>query len=229
MDEILDVAPQGNPMFGGQPEPAHEVQPTEDNTPGTSATQPTPWDSEENPYRQRFTGLQGNFQQVIQENRQLKTQMLQQQEAMLVNQAQAAGKSPEEIAGIRQLFQGRAAQVQAMDELSTQTQQLQSQRQVLEPMARQFVISTIAQKYGLQANDLADAPNPEAAEYLARKLSGKPASHQRLSRPAGTVSNVESSGGFRASGGLKVDDLPISEKLKLGVQREIQRGNRTRR
>jgi hypothetical protein len=216
-----DVAQDGMLDDGGQSGVQSEA-------PANEGTSPA-WDSEANPYRQKYTGLQGTFKQVAQENQTLKMQMLATQAQMAINAAKAAGKSQEEIAGIQQIFQGRAEQVQAMDALAVQQQQLGQQRQMLEPMAKQVVLGSIATKYGLKAEDLADAPNPEAAEYLARKLSGKPASQQRLSRPAATVSQVESSGSFRATGGMKIDDLPISEKLKLGVQREIQKASRTRR
>ncbi len=190
----------------GDRRPAATVQPLagEGQTPAGTATASPPalvpdrgidWDSDQNPYKQRFTGLQGNFKQVQTQNQTLMAQMAQLAEQQAIIQAQAEGRTPEEIAQLRQGMQREAQLAQAIEQIAQEKARNELLAQQLAPVAKQQVATALAQQYGVTAADLMEARSPEAMEDLARVLARYQRSQQLQARREQGTDRAESGGG----------------------------------
>jgi hypothetical protein len=195
---------------GGQ-QAVVEPQPTTEQ--GTVAD---PWESEQNPYRAKYTGIQGTFGQVKTERDQLKAinEELQSQvqamgEFLASLQQEPAGVTSEQLnQGIGQLRQRQQAQ-KALSQLA------EAERQRNE-LVKPFVIRAIAEQHGVNPADIEDAPSPEVAEYLAKKLAVSKRTATLESRRAERTDAAESSGGGSSP---NLDRLTAREKIRLGVER----------
>lgn len=198
---------QGGPgmmMDGGQP----PVEPL----PGDPNAQPTgaaiDWNSQDNPFLQKFTGLQGNFK-VLKEQ----LQMTQSQfDALLQRQMQqemaAEGMTPDQIAIV-------SSAIKAEKSAKDKEAQLEEAMQQLGPTAQQHILNQIATKYGIDASVLQDAPGPEAAAFAAAKLATMSKKETLQARKASGTDLGESGGGGAPRDYSK---LSAREKIAEGLR-----------
>ncbi len=172
------------------------------------------WEHEGNPYRAKYTGLQGNFKQVHQQNQQLSQQTRELQQELALVRAQMEGRSPEEIAQIRQGFQQQSQVEQLLGMMAQEVEQAQQIKQVAAPVAKQMVLNAIAKQYGVDAAELADAETPQQAEFYARKMATKQRTQNLQQRKDAGVDVAEHAGG----GGTNWDKMSPSEKIAYGVR-----------
>ncbi len=179
-----------------------------------SETSSQNWDDESNPYKAKYIGIQGNFKQVHQENQTLRQQTMQMQQELALVKAQMEGRSPEEIAQIRQGFQQAGQVEQLLGMMAQEVEQAQQIKQVAAPAAKQMVLNAIAEQYGVDAAELADAETPQQAEFYARKMATKQRTQNLQQRRDAGVDVAEHAGG----GGTNWDKMSPSEKIAYGVR-----------
>lgn len=144
-----------------------------DQREGADASTETVEGEERDTYEERFKGLQGAYQRVVEQYRQQQQQWEQErgyleqrqreyEEYLLQEQLQQL--PPEQ----RMPEMARYRQIQA---LQRQERMLQEQQARTEIAAREIVKSTLAQRYGVPAADLDRFRDPESMELFAQRVA----------------------------------------------------------
>ena len=174
------------------------------------------WENESNPYKAKFTGLQGNFRQVQQQSQaqiqEYQRQVEQANELMVTLQGQTEGLTPEQL---NTTIQGHRQRQQVEGFLRN----LAAERQIVQEEAKPAALAKIAKQYGVEVADLEDAPSPEVAIFLATKLAAKGRTDNLQARKADGVDVGETGGG----GSPSWDRMSASEKIRAGVAQELRR------
>jgi len=175
------------------------------------------WDDEGNPYRQRYTGLQGNFKQVHGELQQTKAQMAQMVEEMAAMKAQADGLSDADIQQVRAGVRGQFQQQET-------AAQIAAQRAELVAFARVQGVQQIAEHFGVDTELLMPlavrTEDPREVVVLAQRLQLKARSGNLQARKEQGVDRVEGGGG---GGGARWDSMNPSELIMAGVRAEAKK------
>lgn len=197
--------------------PAGET-PAESAQPASQPTE-TDWNSDENPYRQQYTGLQGVFKQTRQEVEGLRQQLLEQIKANALLQAHSQGATPEELKTLAAGHDEKVKLAQAVQLLAERESQNMNMMQGLEPVYKRIAIENIAKQFGVSPDELMDAPTPDAAIYTAQKLSksGKTRGNFQERKESG----VDKAGS--AGSGLVIRRMTSDEYFEAGLKEELAR------
>lgn len=150
-----------------QPEgetPAETAQP-EIAQPGTEKP------SDDNTWREQYTGLQGVFKQTKAQADQLRQQLLEQIKANALLQAQIQGASKEELADLTVQHDNQVKLAQAAQLLLEREASQVTTMQALEPVIKRMALENIAKQYKVDMADLEDAQTPDAAIALAKHIT----------------------------------------------------------
>src|SRR3972149_2653982 len=132
--EGYEGAPAGDVDGGEAQGTGEETQPGTGEAEGTKPV--VDWESEENPYRQRFTGLQGNFKQVTTERQAMMQRMAQVEEELEIQRAVASGASDDEVNAIRKNWQDQGQIAEFVGNLAQENARIQHMRLALAPVAK---------------------------------------------------------------------------------------------
>ena len=217
--EGYEGAPAGDADGGEAQGTGEETQPA--GTEGTTTdTKPVvDWESEENPYRQRFTGLQGNFKQVTTERQAMMQRMAQVEEELEIQRAVASGASDDEVNAIRKNWQDQGQIAEFVGNLAQENARIEHMRLALAPVAKQEVLRRIGLQYGVDPAEIAEAESPQAAEAIAKVLQKQGKTKVLHERKEKGVDRAESGGG----GNLNLSKLSPLEKIRLGVAQASRR------
>lgn len=205
MDPLKVVAQETD---GAPEDDASVVDGAAEQAKGT-ATAPN-WESPENPFYQQYHGLKGNFQQTLTENRTLKAQLRQHEIELAKLNAVREGKTAEEAEMVGRTIEARHAQQ------DTEAAVAEQRNQIL-PFARAMVLEAIAKEHNIDPAEIADAPSPEVAEFLARRLAKLGRTEKLQDRRERGVDRAEGAGA--GSGGIDTSALSPRAKIALGLKR----------
>lgn len=191
--------------------PAESDQSTTTDPVKQNETPSTPqpnWDDEQNPYRSRFTGLQGNFKQVRQQLGEVNQQLNALRIRNLELEESARGTPPDSIEEKKQAIQLLDALMHEKSALAEEKASIDAMRKELSghPMSKKLALSKIAEQYGIQADDLDEAENVTEAVALAKYIAKHSRTDQTRERQANGTDRVESGGR-----GVLNDDQFINE------------------
>lgn len=167
MDEQLSVTPTDDEAQNGGLEEAAVTDADEpvggtDSGEDTSSQPSIDWDTEDNPYKKRFTGLQKTVQERTEENQRLRAE-LQRLQAMQVQQALEELPEDERNYALNEL--------RRQYEATLVRSELAEVRNQAEQLARERVIDILSERYGVPRDELAEFDTPRAMERYAQKMS----------------------------------------------------------
>lgn len=129
---------------------------------GNAGTDSFDWDSDENPYKSRFAGLQASVQREVEQRQQLENELAQ---LRLQSAYQQINELPEEdrTAALQQFF--------IAQQLQQRERQLTQREQQNEAIAREAFITQLSQKYGVPRAKLERYSNPDDMEAYAQDVA----------------------------------------------------------
>lgn len=166
------------------------------------------WESDDNPYKSRFKGLQGSHQQA-REREQYYENLLQQYEQAMLEQ-QTAQLPPQER-------QQRVQAYHQQRQYRAREQQLAQREQALEAHARDQTVRELARRYKVKSEYIAHLPDPHSMENQAKLISNLSRQQARQQRSYSQQDRFEGAGGG-------VREQPPSN-MDEAVQAFIRRGN----
>lgn len=152
-----------NPFTPETPDtqPSTLVTETEPATPA-SAPGVINWDTPDNPYVERFKGLQATVQREVEQRQQLEREMQQLKEQAV--RAQIANLRPEQQEQVMRRWREQ-------EQLNQKQRQLREYEESLEQAARVVITEGIARQYNVDVREIQDLNDPELMIKWAQRLS----------------------------------------------------------
>ena len=196
------------------------TNPVETNTSAETAITQN-WDSDDNPYRdkatrleQQFSGLQGNFKQLLDDHKQTRVQQAALLEELAAAKALADGKTPEEAEAVKQVVRGNVNTANKTDELTYREREIANAQNQLSLLAKPIIIAEIAKKHGVDPAMLMECENGPEAERMAANIAKLTRKAVLDDRKKDKVDAGEGGG----SGSLDWSKLSSYEKLSRKVK-----------
>ena len=177
------------------------------------------WEAEDNPYRAKYTGLEGNFKQLHAERQAMMQRMGQLEADLEVQKAVASGASDEEVNQIRNNWADQEHLAHFLSDLAQENARIGAARAALQPLAREMTLRDIGKEYGIDPKELEDAETPQAAISMAKMLQRQTKHKVLEGRKSAGIDRMESGRG----GGVNIQKLSPIQKIRLGVEQAARR------
>lgn len=177
-------------------------------------------------WKQRYDGLNGNFQQARKQLEALQQEAAESKRSSRQLQTQMAelawasqGLTAEQIAEAKKLLGAHQGIRAERDAIAQERAQLMEMATLLEPVVRRDLAGKIAETYGVDPEDILDAESHHEMERLAKKLAGKKRVDRVEERKVAGTDRVESGG----SPSMDLKKMSAFQLLSAGVKAHRRR------